>query len=499
MTHQTSSPQTVLDSLGITLIDMDAEPTQAAPTSPRHRPVAPAVVFEPDRLTISANGVELDLTSLQSLDEQGRVSLPGVWPDQFGHLWPAVVDEIEQAAWTIFHNHRFNRALATGDPAPSFDFWGLLKAGYRFDWDLGTVTPPGRGYHLAKHVTPLSDIHVEEDGDDELLADNYLRRGGAILLAGPTGIGKSSLAMQLAVGFALNLDTLGFRPVRPLATLIVQAENDASDLCQMRNGIFGGFDLTEDQEAFVNDFVATVTIDDCMGAKFGPRLNRAIRDWHPDLVILDPLLAFVGGDIAKQEVASTFLRGVLNPILHRANVGLLALHHTGKPPRDPKEGAAPLADYIGLGSSELSNWPRGILALHRTDNPSVFRLEAGKRGGRLEWMDANQVRTSNRFISHAQHGIFWEECTPEQEQRVVKREKEPSDLMPHVPLTGSIPQTVLFEKASAAGVGTKKSRAFLDELVHAGKLHIWRVPRPGTRPSICISRAPQPDPSLLTP
>ena len=73
-----------------------------------------------------------------------------------------------------------------------------------------------------------------------------------------------------------------------------------------------------------------------------------------------------------------------------------------------------------------------------------------------------------------------------------KSAKSKADLLAHVPPDGSIAQTVLLEKGNAAGMGQKKCRAFLDELLSDGTLHVWLVKRKGTNPEKRVSRQSQP-------
>src|SRR3954471_16663965 len=62
----------------------------------------------------------------------------------------------------------------------------------------------------------LIDVPASPEGDpDELLKKRYLCRGGGLLIAGPTGIGKSSFTMQLMVEWALGYDSFGIMPARP--------------------------------------------------------------------------------------------------------------------------------------------------------------------------------------------------------------------------------------------------------------------------------------------
>ena len=151
--------------------------------------------------------------------------------------------------------------------------------------------------------------------------------------------------------------------------------------------------------------VSVASVDDCSGRDFFVRLERLIRDWQPDIVILDPLLAFVGGDLSRQEVAADFLRHRLNPILHRAGIACLIVHHTGKPVRDGKEG--PHQDYSGLGSSELSNWARAICNL--TVEGDAYCLTLGKRGPRAGILD--DMGCTRVWLRHSVNRICWRRAT----------------------------------------------------------------------------------------
>ena len=78
---------------------------------------------------------------------------------------------------------------------------------------------------------------MPDDEDSVLIEKRYLARGGGMLLVGPTGIGKSSLACQIAYSFALGIPCFGLQPKVEMRTLIMQAENDDGDFVEMREGV----------------------------------------------------------------------------------------------------------------------------------------------------------------------------------------------------------------------------------------------------------------------
>lgn len=74
-------------------------------------------------------------------------------------------------------------------------------------------------------LSELAEFDAENDPDN-ILGNRWLCKGGSCLFVGQSGIGKSSLCMQMSMNWALGRTTFGIRPERPLKSLIVQAEND---------------------------------------------------------------------------------------------------------------------------------------------------------------------------------------------------------------------------------------------------------------------------------
>jgi hypothetical protein len=445
----------------------------------------------------------LDLTSIVAKDSvmrwigdrkpcQAWLSQPDVGESHFAHL---LQDEIEAAAWEVFWNRRYRRALLFGDDVRDFDLFETLAAGATLDWELGAIIPTAAN-RQRRGAVPIFDIQADDSDlyiDAELLLERYLCRGGSWLLTGPTGIGKSSLIMQLVISWGLGEQEFGIKPARPLATLVIQAENDDGDVQEQRDGICEGFNLSEEQETVVNEMVSVATVDDVTGRDFFPRLKRLIRDWQPDLVVLDPLLSYVGGDLNKQEVAAGFLRHQLNPILHKANVAAILIHHTGKPPKDQRFKDSN-ADYAGLGSSELSNWARAISNL--TIEGDKYCLTLGKRGKRAGIQD--QFGVTRVWLRHAANRIFWEQ-TDAAEVSSANRDKTADDLLTLVPAApGRILQDSLIQKAPSIGIGLNNARTFVKELIDAAKVYVHKEKRPRTQPFKYIARYPQPEPDLIS-
>lgn len=377
----------------------------------------------------------------------------------------------------------------------------------RTDWasiDEVVVAEAVTAVRPAPPARPLGELicHATHD-PDELIRHRYLCRGGGMLLVGPTGIGKSSFAMQCMILWALGLSALGIHPSRALKSLLIQAENDDGDLAEMRDGVMRGLELTEAQMRTAQARVLVVNEDIRTGATFFEEVVRPLLIQHrPDLLWIDPVLAYLGGDTAHQKDVGAFLRNGLNALLRELRCGAVLIHHTNKPPsgqEKPNWSAGDFA-YAGSGSAEWANWSRAVLALRSIGSHSVFELLAAKRGNRLDWRHPDGLsKTSQKFITHASEtgGICWREAGPAEvdaaESQTRKAGKTRADLMALVPLDQPIAKSLLLERGAERGIGLNRARGFINSLVEDGtELFEWERPRPGKRPIPYLARVEQP-------
>jgi len=213
----------------------------------------------------------------------------------------------------------------------------------------------------------------------KLIGDRFLCRQGTLLFVGAAGMGKSTFTLQMCCNFALGRDFLGIEPSRALKTLYIQAENDTGDLAEIFQGMCKSLDVRSktDESAMLHKNLKIYTEDEATGEEFLSKLSSVAKQERPDLILIDPLLSYIGGDINQQEVVSGFLRNGLNPILRSLNAACILVHHTNKSRANDSYGAA--------GSAELINHPRAVMNLFPSKNKAEcdLILEATKRGGRL--------------------------------------------------------------------------------------------------------------------
>jgi 5S rRNA maturation endonuclease (ribonuclease M5) len=261
----------------------------------------------------------------------------------------------------------------------------------------------------------ICDIACDVRHDpDELLRHRFLCRGGGAMLNGPTGIGKSSFILQAAVQWSLGNPFFAIEPARPLKSLVVQAENDAGDLVEQREGVFTGLDLSDADRDLVRDRVFVRSVNSKTGAALiSGEIRPLLREHRPELLWLDNLFAYCGCNVSDQEKMSLFLRNLINPLIQEFQCGLIIAHHTNKPPSGEQKADWSVSEtaYMGSGTGELANWPRAILSIRALKTHGVFELVAGKRGSRLGWKDADNKTTCRRNIAHSTDGlIYWREA-----------------------------------------------------------------------------------------
>ena len=285
------------------------------------------------------------------------------------------------------------RLLATSLGAASWEDWLTNR---ETDDDQSTI------------VTVKDLINFDPTKDpDNLIGKRWLTRGSSMIISGGTGIGKSSMMMQIVIRWALGKDFFGIAPVRPLRIGIVQAENDKGDLAESFRGVVQGLNMGVSDIGTLQENLHFRTESVRTGDQFLAYARRFITRSKLDVIIGDPLFSYFGGDLSDQGEVSVFLRNKLQPILHQTKVAWIWMHHIGKTQRKDGEPLTTMElAHAGFGSSELANWAREIAVLAEVgqSKPRRFQLAFCKRGSRLP---ANTLN-----LQHAPSGIVWEQWNP---------------------------------------------------------------------------------------
>jgi hypothetical protein len=358
---------------------------------------------------------------------------------------------------------------------------------------------------LLPEARPITSLALPVDGDpNELLKHRFLSRGGGLMLIGPTGIGKSALAVQMSVSWSVGRSAFGIEPSRAMKILMIQAENDDGDIAEIREGIVTGLALDEAECQMLSKNFWTVLVDTHSGMSFCENILAPLLQKHrPDLILIDPALSYLGGETNNQRDVGEFLRGGITPLLRKFDCGALIVHHTNKPPavKEKTEWGSTDFAYMGSGTAEWANWPRGVLAL-RSGSTEVFELRAGKRGGRLKWKGLAGEAIFQKKIRHTRAigQILWEEISEDEAKILEAQEAEAkgkpkliaTDVLCEVPGDGSISKDILRCKLQEQGFAVRPIEDTIKVLLHEGRIYKWEIPRRGSRPEIHLANRPQP-------
>lgn len=273
----------------------------------------------------------------------------------------------------------------------------------------------------------LINYDVVNDPSAMIGERRWLCRGSNLIIVAPSGVGKSSIQAQFKLGWATGRSdlTFGVKAVRPLRQLTIQAENDQGDVAEVILAVKQAQKFTHEEEAFIRENCIWRRISNKSGDAFLSLLEAFVQKFRPDICWIDPLVAYIGGDISDAEAVAHFCYEGLSTISIKTGVIFAIIHHTGKP-KDSKYKAEMTATdmaYSGLGSSNLTNWPREVLVLSRIKTadenaPPTFSLTATKRRTRAGFrtMPANGdpmdvVPASEIYVRHSTGGgIGWEQC-----------------------------------------------------------------------------------------
>jgi RecA-family ATPase len=232
----------------------------------------------------------------------------------------------------------------------------------------------------------LADFERPANNDETCLLgkNRYACRGGGFVLSGPSGVGKTSTIIQMASQFTLGRDFMGITSTGKHRILIIQAEDDDGDIGEIKDSVFRSMNYTEEECEGIRERVFIIRLKTHVGDRFIQVLPEIIRKYQPDIVVLNPLLSYLGGDVSKQEVTSKFLREGLNSVNAEDKFMWILVHHTNKPSGDKNQAKKNSNEYMYnmTGSSDIVNWARGIITLESTAAEGVFVLRLAKRGMR---------------------------------------------------------------------------------------------------------------------
>ena len=269
-----------------------------------------------------------------------------------------------------------------------------------------------------KSLADFPAVTNESDDPNVLIRGAWLERGCGAFLVSTAGTGKSIWMTQFALSMTMGVPFSGLKPYYPLKIWVIQSEDSPRRVAVDREDIIAG--LSEDHPEHDWRKAAEKVIFLSMTGSTGATFLKQLRDELsaarneadlPDVIIINPYMAFMGGDISVNRDNSAFLRGGsingektegLQSILEDFHVAALIAHHTGKPPSEKEISAwlkNSMPEYQCCGASDITNWGRSFITMMKMPNISNgVMLTAGKNGGGLGW---SEVKGAKRiFLAH---------------------------------------------------------------------------------------------------
>lgn len=238
------------------------------------------------------------------------------------------------------------------------------------------------------------DAVDDPPAEPPVLIDGFLRAGELAVLGAPRGIGKSWLAMNLAVLLGRGDGFLaGALPVRRRTrVLIAQGEVDpweSSRRWRMLTGEEGAPDGVA--ETFEHWRLRTVkrrsATEEWVTASLDGRLEATVVEHGFEVLVIDPWrVYFAGGENSNDEVEAALAE--LRALSLRTGLAVVILHHLGKSTeaREPED--------LWRGASRLADWAstRVTLLPHFTDRQAEAQGMTRQQARR--YVDAKFLRRS---------------------------------------------------------------------------------------------------------
>ncbi len=243
--------------------------------------------------------------------------------------------------------------------------------------------------------SPSQFLAYQEDPGDYLLGDGYLERGEWTSLVGFGGLGKTRLALWLAVCLITRREWLDLKPgSKPPRVAFLSSENGIRrwkrDLAKMHST------LRQDEVAAVEDKLRILALTPDAECDLRPtegggaaRMIATLKAAKPDLVIFDPLADMIDGDESKTADMVGTLRSLRE--VHRLGcpgAALLIIHHA----RSGADNVAMAGDRFNAGA-----FGRGSKAFYSRVRCELQLAPGDREDGRLLVLACGKANNTEAF------------------------------------------------------------------------------------------------------
>jgi hypothetical protein len=304
--------------------------------------------------------------------------------------------------------------------------------------NVSFITKPQR------RIKTVSAADIEPE-DVEWFWEPYIPKGELTMIGRDPGARKSTLTRFLALAKAKGVSLPGSQPHSPGRVLLLSVE-DSPSKTSVPQWIKWGATLEDRGRISIAEEAFTLDKDGIA------LLGREISGQKPDLVVIDPIVSFIGSDTDMNR--QNDVRAILGPLAKLAqqcNVPILIVAHARKT-------GSGKALHTLMGSVDFSAAVRSVL--HVTldpDDDDVSILSHGKsnlarRGASLRF----RVDDQGAFQWLGEDDRTADELTGAPRIPVQRRERERAeDLLTDLLASGPQLQTVIQEHAKANGISER--------------------------------------------
>ena len=223
------------------------------------------------------------------------------------------------------------------------------------------------------------------------------------MLSGAPGGKKSSFTLHWAAHLVLGKPFARLKSTGPVSVLYLQNEDTEDDLAAVIRGIMRQLNPTKKQCKMLEENLYLRTVLGLSGDRFIDMLAEQLKSLQPDIVVMDPLFAFMGADAVSQVMVTDFLRNQMAPLLRKYRCGWICVHHNKKERQGSPDGTK------AYGSIEFSAYFRGIMELGSLKTGEV-KLDIVKRARQADIRDDHGGLIHSVLLASGTDEITWDVC-----------------------------------------------------------------------------------------
>jgi AAA domain-containing protein/bifunctional DNA primase/polymerase-like protein/primase-like protein len=238
--------------------------------------------------------------------------------------------DLEEVQHTV--GSAYQRATGIhGGSSPQAGFGDIVPVAAQLPAIIAPPALNGVNYQFGNFI-PVADIETRP-----WIMGDLLLSGAVTLLVAASKGGKSLLTLIVAAHLAVGKEFLGWKPVRPLRSILYNAEDDCKEVSRRLAAVCAVYEL---DLAAVSAMIAIEDVDHLglvltqnrpptVNTDVVDRLVAAASSDDVGLVSLDPLIEIHTAN-ENDPVEMKYVLSVMRSIARRAMCAVLAVHHTGK-------------------------------------------------------------------------------------------------------------------------------------------------------------------------